>query len=584
MSTKPKAKKYRIKPSATATPAAAPAQGTDQLFAPSKQDGFGDQSFLSDAQPAPAAAPAAGAKPATAGQAAGASPAQAIDAIRQEGLTGRQLRMARRVAQKQGLSPTSDYDAVRLLRAEGIDPFKRASMMELVANQPAQNQNAAPSPGTGPSTGPGTAPGGGQPQALGAITPKQVPVGQAVPGTQLAPIAPPAPVPSTQVISEPERARGIIEIQRDIARRRRKRASLLIARLFVFVMLPTFIAGYYFFAIATPMYATKSEFVIQQADSSGAGGLGSGLLAGTGLANSVDSITVQGYLQSRDAMLRLDADEGFRSHFSQDFIDPIQRLESDSSQEDAYKKFKKSVKIGFDPTEGIIKMEVIAADPETSANFAKQLISYAEQQVDQLTARLRGDQMSGAQGSREEAEAKMQEAQERIVTLQEQLGVLSPEAEAQAIFAEVQALEQELTAERLSLSQFEANDRPNQAKVSAARNKIATLRELIVEKRALLTSSESDADSLARVTAELQVAQQDLAKRFEFLAAAEAQFEAARLEANRQVRYLSVAVSPVAPDEPTYPKAFENTLLAFLIFSGVYLMVSLTSSILREQV
>ena len=46
-----------------------------------------------------------------------------LDAIKQEGLTGRQLRMARRVAQKHGLAPTSDYDAVRQLRARGFDPF-----------------------------------------------------------------------------------------------------------------------------------------------------------------------------------------------------------------------------------------------------------------------------------------------------------------------------------------------------------------------------------------------------------------------------------------------------------------------------
>lgn len=55
-----------------------------------------------------------------------------IDAIRREGLTGRQLRMARRVAQKYGLAPTSDFDAVRQLRAKGIDPFKPTNMLELV--------------------------------------------------------------------------------------------------------------------------------------------------------------------------------------------------------------------------------------------------------------------------------------------------------------------------------------------------------------------------------------------------------------------------------------------------------------------
>ena len=60
---------------------------------------------------------------------------QQLDEIRREGLTGRQLRMARRVAQKHGLAPTSDFDAVRLLRAKGIDPFQRATMLELVVPQ-----------------------------------------------------------------------------------------------------------------------------------------------------------------------------------------------------------------------------------------------------------------------------------------------------------------------------------------------------------------------------------------------------------------------------------------------------------------
>jgi capsular polysaccharide transport system permease protein len=40
----------------------------------------------------------------------------------------------------------------------------------------------------------------------------------------------------------------------------------------------------------------------------------------------------------------------------------------------------------------------------------------------------------------------------------------------------------------------------------------------------------------------------------------------------------------VASQEPSYPRKFENTVLAFLIFSGIYLMISLTASILREQV
>ena len=55
-------------------------------------------------------------------------------------------------------------------------------------------------------------------------------------------------------------------------------------------------------------------------------------------------------------------------------------------------------------------------------------------------------------------------------------------------------------------------------------------------------------------------------------------------EANRKVRYLTVSVNPVASQEPSYPRKFENTILAFLLFAGIYLMISLTASVLREQV
>ena len=546
MTTKPKAKRFRIRRSEQAPPAPTPesqveppvsqttspvadmsAETAGRIFDNQTDDGFGATTY-----------PTLGTTPAGQGNSA------AIDAIRREGLTGRQLRMARRVAQKQGLTPTSDYDAVKQLREQGIDPFKRANMLELVVNDKAKAE--------GPQKN----------------LPSRVPQPQ---------------VPSSDVVTEDTRAKEIIAIQRDIAKRRRRRAFLLLVRLAVFVFLPTFVAGWYYYKIATPMYATKSEFVIQKADAPG-GGLGGGLLSGTSFATSQDSITVQGYLQSRDAMLRLDEDMGFKQHFSQEFVDPLQRLEADSTNEQTYKLYKKHVQIGFDPTEGVIKMEVIAADPEVSANFSRQLIDYAEEQVDQLTARLRRDQMAGADQSRIEAEKKVEIAQKRVVDLQEKLGVISPESEVQAVFGQITQLESELLTERLSLRTTLENSRPNRAKVNASENKIKELEILIAEKRAQLTESSAQSGSLARVSAELQNEQQNLAKRYEFLAQAEASFESARLDANRQTRYLSIGVSPVAPDEATYPRKFENTVLAFLIFGGIYLMVSLTASILREQV
>lgn len=493
-----------------------------------------------------------------------------IDAIRREGLTGRQLRMARRVAQKHGLAPTSDFDAVRLLRAEGIDPFQRATMLDLVMprDDEAEEEEAHVAQ-------PGAA------RAAPAAVPGATPIGR-VQLPQTMPAGTPY-LPSTEVSPSERRARDIMDIQRDIARRRRRKLLLLLTRLTTFVFLPTLLAGWYYFAYATPMYATKSEFLILQADAQGGGGGLGGLLSGTQFATNQDSIAVQSYMQSRDAMIRLNEDMGFKDHFRQDWIDPIQRLDPNATDEAAYKVYKKNVKIGYDPTEGVIRMEVIAADPQISAAFSSHLIDYAEERVDELSRRKREDQMRDARASLEQAKAERREAQERLVKLQEGT-ILDPQGEIASIRALINAVEMQVQEKELALNSQLNNARPNAARVDALRSEVRLLREDLERQNRRLTNATEGQNSLAAITAQIQMAQADLATADLFLQSALQNEKQTELEANRQVRYLTTSVRPVAPDEPTYPRAFENTILAFLIFSGIYLMISLTASILREQV
>jgi capsular polysaccharide transport system permease protein len=515
MTTKPKAKKFRIRHSGSG--------------------GDGEQ------PPSPEV---------TQAQAAQADVASEIDEIRREGLTGRQLRMARRVAQKNGLAVTSDFDAVRQLRAMGVDPFQRNTLLELV--------------------GPGAA------AASDAGATAQVPQTTMPKGTNL---------PSTdRVTSADRRASEIMKIQRDIARRRQRRLVLLFTRLTAFVFLPTLIVGWYFIVIATPMFATKSEFVIQQAEpAAAAGGLG-GLFQGTSMATQQDSLTVQSYLASRAAMLRLDEDHGFKAHFSSPQIDAIQRLDADATNEAAFKVYSDKVRISYDSTEGILRMEVIAADPATSQRFAEALIGYAEEQVDQMTQRPRDEAMAGARQSYQEAEARRIEALEKWLKIQEESLTIDSVGETAALTSQISNLETQRQQLQLTLQDRLNVRRPNQAQVEALQNQIASIESLIADVRGQITSGANGGASLATRNTELRLAEENYTFQTLQVQAALTQMETAQIEANRQVRYLSLGVEPVAPDEPTYPRAFENTALAFLIFAGIYLMISLTASILREQV
>ncbi len=541
MTTNPKAPKFRIRRNS-----AKPSGGGDGTsLQPPTEDGFGDAAF-----------------PGSAKAESNASAEEAIAGIRAEGLTGRQLRMARRLAQRHEMNPKSDFDAVRLLRERGIDPFDRSNMIELVKKDEAPKAEA-------PQT---QADGGG-----GSKPPRKAGLPQTIE-------QPKRNLPGEHIPQQPGGPMGMHEIeriQRDIARRRRRKLIMLGARLSVFVLIPTLLCFYYFAFVATPSYSTKSEFIVQQAEVASST---SGLLGGTPLAANQDSILVQDFLTSRGAMQRLDEEYGFREHFSDESIDSLQKIAPDASNETLYKHYQKSVKVGFDPTEGVLRMEVTAMTPDMSRIFSEALIGYAEERVDRITERKRADQMRGANESFKEAESNMIAAQEKVLTLQEQMGVLDPASESSSLMTQITNFETQLTEKRLQLSQLQDNLQPNAARVAGVEGDIERLQDLIGQLRAQLTNEGSSDGSLASVTARLRMAEVDLETRTMMMQESLQQLEAARIEASRQVRFLSVGVTPVPPDEPTYPRVFENTLIAFLIFGAIYLLVSVTAAILREQV
>lgn len=529
-----------LSPSGPATLTAATAAAPAETLLDEEEDGFGSQSFLRPQGAAPVPPPLS----------AAASGAEEIDAIRREGLTGRQLRVARRMAAKHNLPATSDFDAVRLLRKSGIDPFGHSAVLELVQSDSGPT-DAAPS------------------RALTISRDK-------LPQTARGPV-----LPSTEVRIEDGHVAEVRRIQADIVARRRRKLVLMWAKLAIFVFVPTLVAGWYYFAVATPMYSTSAKFVIQQAT---AASQITSLFSGTTFATGPDSVAVQGYLQSPAAMERLDQDKGFRAAFSGPDIDPVQRLPDKASNTESYNLYQRYVKVSYDPTEGLINLEVSAASPQKAVDFATALIGYAEDQVDKMSARQRGDQEANAKANFQDAQAKLLESQTKLVALQEKYKTLSSDMEAGMVTAQITALNGQLMTEKLSLAQLQANPEPNKARMDPVITRINTLEGQIADLRRGLTEDGSNGPSMASVQSQLVMATADVTTRQMMLAQATTAMETSRIEANRQTRYLELAVEPVLPDTPSYPRAFENTLVVMLIFAGIYLMISMTIAILREQV
>jgi len=155
----------------------------------------------------------------------------------------------------------------------------------------------------------------------------------------------------------------------------------------------------------------------------------------------------------------------------------------DATNEAAFGVYAEKVKVSYDPTEGILRMEVIAADPQTSQTYSEALIGYAEEQVDQLTQRPRDAAMAGARENYENAEQRRTASLANLLKIQEDLQVADPVGETTALTAQISALEQQRQQLQLTLAERLGVRRPNQAQVDALNGQIASIGALIEEVR-----------------------------------------------------------------------------------------------------
>lgn len=178
----------------------------------------------------------------------------------------------------------------------------------------------------------------------------------------------------------------------------------------------------------------------------------------------------------------------------------------------------------------------------------------------------------------------MAKAQSELVDLQEGLSVLSGDLEMSLLQEQIGETQSKLSSARIEREELLANRRPNETRLAAADLRIRLLGDELTDQRAQITQASSGGMSMARAQGELAVLQAELASLQQVQTQNVIALEQARLEAGRQVRYLSLGVEPVLPGAPEFPRPFIHTLMAFGAILGIYLLAALTVSLIREQI
>lgn len=364
---------------------------------------------------------------------------------------------------------------------------------------------------------------------------------------------------------------------------RKLRRNRMLLRLLIGVGLPTLLASIYYLGIATPQFESYSGFTIQSADGGGPSSLQLLVASVPGNASSRDVRIAEQYIRSRDMLGHLLESHGYLEHYSAGDIDFISRLDSEANDEELFAHYNEVVSLEHDDQSGVLTLRVRAFDAEKAAALAQAILDASETMVNELSETARSDRMNTARTELTRAEERLGAARQRIVELQGERSELNPLSSAQSVLAVRGGLEAELASARAELSALRATLQPTAPAVIAQRRRVNALAAQVNRQARRLTGEGETEGGLSETIAAFEpaMAEKEFAERA--YASALTGLELARVDANRQHRYLVTVARPSSPDAPTYPAPFRSIFTVF-VFAFAFLGIgTLLLASLREH-
>lgn len=390
-----------------------------------------------------------------------------------------------------------------------------------------------------------------------------------------------APKAETQKVHVLNAAENKKRSQRAQARRRRMTYLSFLA----LVIVPIALAATYFFGYASDRYYVETKFAVRSPSSA----LPSGdlLTMFTGVSSSgsttSDSYMIVDFVESRGLVTALEERLDLRAIYDTDQADFLTRLPADSTTEDLADYMQRMVKIHLDTTSQILTLETQAFTPEDTQFVSQSILDVLTQLVNEVSEQARFDSMASAERELARIEAELDAHRAAMAQFRAERQDVDPEASAGAQILLLSQLEGELAAARTRLNSLLDQLNEDAPTVRVMKSEIQSLEEQIAAQREKLGAGQDGTvvtNDAGRTMSEQLSIYESLAVDQQFLQqayiSALAAREAARLEADRQQRYIASFVQPALPEASLFPKRGRNTAVFAgfaLMFWGIFLMV-----------
>lgn len=348
------------------------------------------------------------------------------------------------------------------------------------------------------------------------------------------------------------------------------------------VYLPTALLFLYLALCFSPMYISESLFALRSSDGNEAASV-VGLFFQNASNTTMDAHIVQSYITSMDMLEKVNQSIDLQEHFGDRSKDLYSRLKAMPTREELLEYWKWIVTATFNADKGIIKVDVKAYTPAMAKKINDAILTYGEGLVNQINDRAHQDALRLTQAEVHMAERRVLAAQDKLRRFRDDTSMLDPETTAKSLESVIAQLEAEAAGAQAELSAALRVMQPGSPKARSLQTRLGALHEQVARERTRLAGLSSGASTLSALVGDYaQLAAEEAFAQKQFMHSLAA-FEAARLKAISQSRYIVPFQPPTLPEESLYPRILLFTALGFLALLVLVGLCSLIIAAIKDH-
>ena len=347
--------------------------------------------------------------------------------------------------------------------------------------------------------------------------------------------------------------------------------TLILGSLLIMVILPTLVWAWYLWARAQDQYISTVAFSVRKEEADPTLDILGGLTQLTGSTSASDPDILYDFLRSQDIVATIDSELDLRKRFSAVHdVDPVFGYDPTGTLEDLTDYWRKQVKVHYDSASKLITLEVLAFTPEDAMEIAEAAFAESSRTINRLSDIARDDATRFARGELEKAQDRLTETRQQLTAFRMRTQIVDPAADLEGQMEVMTKLQSQLVEAMVAQDTLRETARPNDTRVLQGQRKVDAIYAQIEAERAKFGVADMgpNGESYAQLVAEYEELATDMEFAETTYRSAQASYEAALAEGQRQSRYLAAHIAPRLAESSLLPN---RPILLFKIF-GVLLL------------